>query len=156
MADLKLAFETMDLSRVQTYIQSGNVLFESGEGRTAAQADRARAGSSVWLAVNRCFKDGRRIEKNCRELPIFGRGNIRSGGIVRRREPICWLVVNGAFPLTVRNWKTINKLTELGGQVDSRARPHLSAPRSPFAGTTSRGSRKESLPSTGFAPTVSI
>jgi uncharacterized protein (DUF1697 family) len=32
MADLKLAFEHIGLSRVQTFIQSGNVLFESNEG----------------------------------------------------------------------------------------------------------------------------
>ena len=31
MADLKRAFEAMELARVQTYIQSGNVLFESNE-----------------------------------------------------------------------------------------------------------------------------
>lgn len=31
MADLKRAFEAIGLSRVQTYIQSGNVLFESDE-----------------------------------------------------------------------------------------------------------------------------
>ncbi|RAV21130.1 DUF1697 domain-containing protein [Paenibacillus contaminans] len=31
MADLKSSLETMGLSRVQTYIQSGNVLFESEE-----------------------------------------------------------------------------------------------------------------------------
>ncbi|WP_028401668.1 DUF1697 domain-containing protein [Ectobacillus panaciterrae] len=31
MAELKRTLETMGLSRVQTYIQSGNVLFESGE-----------------------------------------------------------------------------------------------------------------------------
>jgi uncharacterized protein (DUF1697 family) len=31
MADLKRMCEAMDLSRVQTYIQSGNVLFESAE-----------------------------------------------------------------------------------------------------------------------------
>lgn len=32
MADLKLAFEGIGLSKVQTFIQSGNVLFESNEG----------------------------------------------------------------------------------------------------------------------------
>lgn len=32
MADLKRALETIGLGRVQTYIQSGNVLFESNEG----------------------------------------------------------------------------------------------------------------------------
>lgn len=31
MADLKLAFEAMGLTQVQTYIQSGNVLFQSNE-----------------------------------------------------------------------------------------------------------------------------
>ncbi|MGD8192147.1 DUF1697 domain-containing protein [Brevibacillus ginsengisoli] len=35
MADLKRMFEEMGLSRVQTYIQSGNVLFESNEGEEA-------------------------------------------------------------------------------------------------------------------------
>lgn len=35
MADLKITFETMGLGRVQTYIQSGNVLFESDEGEEA-------------------------------------------------------------------------------------------------------------------------
>lgn len=31
MSDLKRLFESIDLSRVETYIQSGNVLFESNE-----------------------------------------------------------------------------------------------------------------------------
>ncbi|MDQ7094036.1 DUF1697 domain-containing protein [Desulfosporosinus sp. PR] len=35
MADLKLAFEEIGLSKVQTYIQSGNVLFESPETEEA-------------------------------------------------------------------------------------------------------------------------
>ena len=35
MADLKAAFEELGFSGVQTYIQSGNVLFESNEGEEA-------------------------------------------------------------------------------------------------------------------------
>lgn len=39
MADLKFAFEGIDLSRVQTYIQSGNVLFESDEDEGLLRKD---------------------------------------------------------------------------------------------------------------------
>src|SRR6185369_12061855 len=36
MTDLKRIFESLGLGNVQTYIQSGNVIFESGEADTAS------------------------------------------------------------------------------------------------------------------------
>lgn len=41
MADLRKMLESMGLTRVQTYIQSGNVLFESGNQGNAARSNGA-------------------------------------------------------------------------------------------------------------------
>jgi uncharacterized protein (DUF1697 family) len=46
MADLKASFEAMDLLNVMTYIQSGNVLFQSAEKDKAILAARIEKGLS--------------------------------------------------------------------------------------------------------------
>lgn len=43
MADLKQLFETLDLENVQTYIQSGNVIFESEDADPASLEKRIEA-----------------------------------------------------------------------------------------------------------------
>ena len=49
MADLKAMFEALDYSNVQTYIQSGNVVFE------AETADTAELGRAIKAAIERAF-----------------------------------------------------------------------------------------------------
>jgi Uncharacterized protein conserved in bacteria len=69
MADLKSLFEKMGLSKVQTYIQSGNVLFESGMNeltlRDKIEEDiRNTFGYSVYVVL----RTGRELEQviiNC-------------------------------------------------------------------------------------------
>ena len=43
MADLRAAFEAAGYTSVRTYIQSGNVLFETGRARVAGAASRRRS-----------------------------------------------------------------------------------------------------------------
>lgn len=50
MADLKRAFESLGLNRVQTYIQSGNVLFESNEGEESLR-DRIEQNIEALLHI---------------------------------------------------------------------------------------------------------
>lgn len=69
MAELKRMFETMGLSRVQTYIQSGNVLFESEEGaeplrRRIEHEIEAVFGFSVTVVL-RTAAELERITGNC-------------------------------------------------------------------------------------------
>jgi uncharacterized protein (DUF1697 family) len=70
MADLKQMFESLGLENVQTYIQSGNVIFESPEKDTAAlerqieQQIEAAAGHKTQLFV-RTLKQVQGIAKKC-------------------------------------------------------------------------------------------
>ncbi|BAU27740.1 uncharacterized protein (DUF1697 family) [Aneurinibacillus soli] len=69
MAELKRTFEAMNLSRVQTYIQSGNVLFESEEEKESL---RRRIEHEIEVAfgfavtvVLRTAEELKRIVANC-------------------------------------------------------------------------------------------
>jgi uncharacterized protein (DUF1697 family) len=69
MAELKRMFEAMGLNRVQTYIQSGNVLFESEEGEETL---RRRIEHEIEVAfgisltvVLRTAEELKRIAANC-------------------------------------------------------------------------------------------
>lgn len=69
MADLKLALEKIGLARVQTYIQSGNVLFESQEGEASLrkrleQQIAAEFGITLTVVV-RTAEELERIVGNC-------------------------------------------------------------------------------------------
>jgi uncharacterized protein (DUF1697 family) len=69
MAELKRTLETMGLGRVQTYIQSGNVLFESEEGaaplrQRIEQEIRTVFGMSVTVLL-RTTEELARIIGNC-------------------------------------------------------------------------------------------
>lgn len=69
MADLKCAFEVMGLSRVQTYIQSGNVLFESGEEKNLLRSRIEYRLEEVFgfpvIVVLRTAAELKEIIRNC-------------------------------------------------------------------------------------------
>ncbi|MGF7049019.1 uncharacterized protein (DUF1697 family) [Paenibacillus sp. DS2015] len=69
MAELKRTFEAMGLSRVQTYIQSGNVLFESNEEveplrKRIEHEIKAVFGFSI-IVIIRTAEELKRISENC-------------------------------------------------------------------------------------------
>ncbi|TXK76897.1 DUF1697 domain-containing protein [Paenibacillus sp. N3.4] len=69
MAELKAAFENLGLTRVQTYIQSGNILFESEEGAGALrlrieQEIHAVFGISLTVVL-RTAEELERMIQNC-------------------------------------------------------------------------------------------
>jgi uncharacterized protein (DUF1697 family) len=69
MADLKRTFEASGLSRVQTYIQSGNVLFESDEEEAPLRQrieERIAADFGIQVVVVlRTLAEMERIAANC-------------------------------------------------------------------------------------------
>ncbi len=69
MADLKRTLEAMGLSRVQTYIQSGNVLFESAEDEEPLRRRVEREIETVFgIAVTvmlRTAEELRHVAANC-------------------------------------------------------------------------------------------
>lgn len=73
MAELKQLFETMGFSNVKTYIQSGNVLFESGEKadhlvQRIEQEIKAVFGFSITVVL-RTSTELEQIIKNCPFAP---------------------------------------------------------------------------------------
>jgi uncharacterized protein (DUF1697 family) len=69
MADLKQMFESLGLSRVQTYIQSGNVLFES-EADESSLRNRIEQGIEATFGISlvvvlRTAEEMKRILENC-------------------------------------------------------------------------------------------
>jgi uncharacterized protein (DUF1697 family) len=69
MAELKLMFEGMSFESVQTYINSGNVLFESEEGEESLQARIEQEIHKVFgftiSVLLRTSKEWERIVKTC-------------------------------------------------------------------------------------------
>jgi len=160
MSDLKRTFEAMGFCRVQTYIQSGNVLFESNEKeeplrkrieheieaafgfsvtvvlRTAAELERiirncpfldeevseaasSSVGESLYVSLLTQFPSQAEIERlftcrsesdDCRiqgrEVYLLFRHGIRNSKLANNLQKLDATV-------TVRNWKTIDKLTML-------------------------------------------
>jgi uncharacterized protein (DUF1697 family) len=164
MAELKTMFETMGLGRVKTYIQSGNVLFESNEReellrmsieheikqvfgfpvtvilRTAAELVRiienspfsdeevaeakvSSEGESLHVAllleapskegierlsIIRSESDKYQIEG--RDIYLLFRQGVRNSKLAKNLQKL-------DVPATMRNWKTLNKLTELAKEM---------------------------------------
>jgi uncharacterized protein (DUF1697 family) len=69
MAELKRTFEAMGLSRVQTYIVSGNILFESEEGVESLRQRIEQEIKTVFgislTAILRTAEELKRIIENC-------------------------------------------------------------------------------------------
>ncbi|WP_239618763.1 DUF1697 domain-containing protein [Cohnella mopanensis] len=83
MAELKKAYEAIGLNRVQTYIQSGNVLFESEESANMLrpkleQAIEETFGINVTVAL-RSAEQWERIVANC----PYGREALLEGASIQ-------------------------------------------------------------------------
>jgi uncharacterized protein (DUF1697 family) len=71
MADLKRLFETMGFGKVQTYIQSGNVLFESEEGANLVQQRIEQEFSEVFaFSVPVILRTAMELEGIIRDCPF--------------------------------------------------------------------------------------
>ncbi|MFZ3591122.1 DUF1697 domain-containing protein [Bacillus sp. DJP31] len=157
MAELRSSFESLGLNRVQTYIQSGNVLFESNELeqalrkliehkieenfgfpvtvvlRTASElewiaencpfseeaitkAEGTSEGESLYVALLLEVPTEEGIERlgaykteneefhiEDREIYLLFRKSIRKSKLANQLQKL-------GVPVTIRNWKTINKL----------------------------------------------
>lgn len=143
MTDLKSAFEDMGLRRVQTYIQSGNVLFESDaeESPLAGKIEQeiqTRFGISSTVMLRTAAElaqilvdcpyplnhpdDGKRIQVSLMaDIPSPEQIERLSAGVhppesfeVNRREIYCRL------PNGVINSQLAKNLQKLGNQVTSR------------------------------------
>ncbi|AJS60436.1 DUF1697 domain-containing protein [Paenibacillus sp. IHBB 10380] len=165
MAELKSTLEAMGLSRVQTYIQSGNVLFESNEEeeplrkrieheieavfgfsvsviiRTAkelatiaancpfseeaiSEAASSSEGESLYVSLLLEEPSQKGIERLSafrsesdeyqlvgREIYLLFRHSIRNSKLANNLQKL-------DVPVTVRNWKTINKLVTLAHAME--------------------------------------
>ncbi|MEJ8544708.1 DUF1697 domain-containing protein [Brevibacillus borstelensis] len=165
MAELKRTFEAMGLSRVRTYIQSGNVLFESEEEeeplrvrieheveaahgffvnvvlrnaeelrRIAAscpfsEEELSRAGASAEgesLYVAFLLREASQESVEClapyksedeqyrasgREIFLLFGKSVRNSRLAANLQRL-------DVPVTVRNWKTLNKLVALASELE--------------------------------------
>lgn len=166
MADLRLAFESIGLYEVKTYIQSGNVLFKSDETEEILQSKIERKIEDVFgFSVTVVLKTSEEIEEIISNCP-FSKKEISeaesSSGLeslyvailadIPFKEKVMLLntYVNGnnkyeilgrnvylllsqsirnsklannlhklSATVTVRNWKTIEKLADLAKAIDN-------------------------------------
>lgn len=71
MKQLKTVFESLGFSNVRTYINSGNVIFETKTDNTAAliiQIEKAMQ-EQFRFAIRIVIRDAKNIQKLCREIP---------------------------------------------------------------------------------------
>ncbi|MFJ9461806.1 DUF1697 domain-containing protein [Viridibacillus arvi] len=167
MAELKQMFEGMGFTRVKTYIQSGNVLFESSEKepfilkcieheikevfgftisvvlRTSTELERitgecpftkeeisvaeeSSEGESLYVALLLEVPSQERIEGlsafiteyedfrfEGREVYLLFRKSIRNSKLAIKVQKL-------GVPVTIRNWKTMNKLTTLAKEIERK------------------------------------
>jgi Uncharacterized protein conserved in bacteria len=166
MAELKRVFEAVGLCEVQTYIQSGNVLFKSNEGEEPLREKIEREIETIFgfsvIVVLRTAEELERIIWNCpfsaeevseaessskaeslyvsllthapsqekienlnayrsesdeyriigREVFLLFRHSIRNSKLASNLKKL-------EVPTTVRNWKTINKLSALAKAMEN-------------------------------------
>jgi uncharacterized protein (DUF1697 family) len=164
MAELKNMFEKMGLGRVKTYIQSGNVLFESNEReeplririeqeikevfgfsvtvvlRTSeeliritencpfseqevSEAEELSEGKSLYVSLllvepskegierlKSVGSDSDKYQVEGREVYLLFRHSLRKSKLAINLQKL-------DVPATMRNWKTINKLTSLAKEM---------------------------------------
>lgn len=165
MAELKLMFEALGLSKVRTYIQSGNVLFESNE---ESEPLRIRIENEIektfGLRIRVILRTQADIERIIARLP-FTEDEIREASEASPGKEVLYVAMLEAAPtpeavvklgtyekdkyhiegleiyqlfyqslldsklsvnlqklgvtITVRNWKTMNKLAELCKEIES-------------------------------------
>lgn len=168
MADLRVALGKLGLANVQTYIQSGNILFESDEDEATlrgrieqeiettfglsikviirtdaelqrivaslpfsdkqiAEAEATGEGESLYVAMLLNEPPAEKLEKlqafetKEEQFRIVGRDmyllfhrSIRDSKLAVQTEKL-------GVPITTRNWKTINKLVALAGEMKGKA-----------------------------------
>lgn len=160
MADLRKMLEGMGLARVQTYIQSGNVLFESADSKETLQVQMEQGIQEAFgFPITVILRTSQEIEGIVRRCP-FSEETIRAAEAASEFESLyvamlpeaptpddverLRLYVNDketfeaigeeiyllfkesvrnsklaaqmakfGVPMTMRNWKTMNKLVEL-------------------------------------------
>ncbi len=72
MTELKRMFEEMGFTRVQTYINSGNVIFESEERAELLEARIETEISSVFGFHDLCYGEIKHgMERDYGEVPVF-------------------------------------------------------------------------------------
>ena len=136
MSDLRVLCAKIGWSNVQTYIQSGNVVF-SASGKPAALAMqlqraiegrfdlsipvivRAAADWSTYVKTNP-FLDACKTESKLVMLCLAQNSpkadapkNLRDGGVARSKLSPSLLDRSVGSPVTTRNWLTVLKLKEL-------------------------------------------
>lgn len=165
MVELKMMFEGLGLSRVQTYIQSGNVLFESEEMEEVILRMKIEEGieatfgfpvsvilrtSEEWRNIidnnpfseEEMLKAEARSDKECMYVAML-QDEPTQGGVERlaayqnehdryciegkevyqlfdqsiRDSKLASNLHRLGVPVTVRNWKTMNKLLSLAGAM---------------------------------------
>ena len=83
MADLKSLLETMGLQKVKTYIQSGNVLFESDEeAKQLSQRMEEEIGKTFGFPVPVVLRTSEEFEQIIRDCP-FSTGSLKEGESVQ-------------------------------------------------------------------------
>ncbi|MGE6256745.1 DUF1697 domain-containing protein [Heyndrickxia sporothermodurans] len=164
MADLRKSFEALGLTKVKTYIQSGNVLFESNDGeealrkriesqieadfgfsihvilRTAvelqsileqcpfsreeiAEAEALDQGESLYVALllntpeqehlNKLSEFRNKKEQYViqeRDIYLIFHDSVRNSKLAINLQKL-------NVPMTMRNWKTMNKLVALAKEI---------------------------------------
>lgn len=165
MAELKRMFEGMGLSRVKTYIQSGNVLFETDEEEEILckrlEQEIKRAFGFAVSVILRTSEELKQVAENCpfsdeelsaaettaegeslyvsffqkapsqeglerlnavksesdeyriegRDIYLLFHQSIRNSKLANNLQKL-------NVPVTVRNWKTINKLVALATEME--------------------------------------
>ncbi|PEB47754.1 cytoplasmic protein [Bacillus sp. AFS098217] len=158
MAELKKVFEKLDLHKVRTYIQSGNVVFESEEGvdllRQRIEHEIEEVFGFAVPVMLRTSQDMKQVIKNCpyetnallegeslhvaflaeelsaeevkqlfrfknevedcyiegKEVYLFFKKSIRNSKLTNQFQKF-------RTPATVRNWRTVNKLSAMAEEI---------------------------------------
>src|SRR6266511_3923883 len=126
MPALKACFEADGFRNVSTYIQSGNVLFESADSSSSTLTRRieemlAEAFDYVPTVVVR----NRRQMRGIVERAHVGIGVLYVSRLAAKatQSRLNRIISSPIYPsVTIRNWNTTTKLLELMGQVTSSAR----------------------------------
>ncbi len=71
MADLKLCFETLGYQKVKTFINSGNIIFQSADNASGEIVKKIEAGISKHFKINLrvVVKDLKQITTVCKAIP---------------------------------------------------------------------------------------
>ncbi|MED4554626.1 DUF1697 domain-containing protein [Lysinibacillus capsici] len=106
MAELRDALQPLGLQNIRTYIQSGNILFESSESEEFLQQQIQETIQSTFAITStviiRTAEEFRSIVNNC----PFSEQDLAVSQQLPKLE----------VPATARNWKTMMKLATMIGE----------------------------------------